>query len=201
LRGIAASYKHKFFKIKLVRARSLLNLLPPTTDENDRRPDLSEAVQVETRILKQNFGLIFMRNHNSGEREDFSSFFLKGQLKGGVAYNFEFARQLNDPAYFDFQEESTWGFYGSLNYSFQSTGISLEYKNYQNAFIGSGISDPPTLIREQSYRVLNRSTHVPELSDESGFQAELFHSLNNGDLITVNYAWTKNEHFRDFIFQ
>lgn len=200
LKGIAASYDHRFFKIKIVRARSLLNLFPPTFDEKERRPDLSEALQIESRVLKQNIGIMLMRNHNTGRREDFSSVFLKGLIKN-FSYNFEFARQLDDPAFFKLEDASSWGFYGSLNYSFSSTGISLEYKDYHNIFIGSGISDPPTLIREQSYRVLNRSTHVPELTDESGWQFEAYQSFSNGNMLTLNYAWTKNQLFRDFVFQ
>jgi hypothetical protein len=201
LRGFSAAYDHKYFNIKLLRARSLLNLLPPTLESSDRRPDLSEAIQVGGRLFRQNIGIIFMRNHNSGVREDYGSVFMKGFVLNAISWNLELARQLSDPSLFSIDENSSYGIYGSLNYSLGNLGLSLEYKNYQNIFIGSGISDPPTLIREQSYRVLNRSIHVPELSDESGIQTELYYSFSNGKLLTFNYARTKNELFRDFIFQ
>lgn len=201
LRGFSASYNHKFFNIKILRARSLLNLLPPTFQESERRPDLSEAVQLGTRVFSQNIGLILLRNHNSGTEEDFASIFINGYLFNALSYNMEYARELNDPSYFKTNGESSFGFYGSLSYTAGSFGLSLEYKDYQNISFGSGISDPPTLIREQSYLVLNRSTHIPLLDDESGFQTEIYYSFAGGDLITLNYAYTKNQLARDYIFQ
>lgn len=201
IRGLLASYNHKYFKITLLRGRSLLNTLPPTFDAKDRRIDLSEAVQLEGRLKSQNLGLILMRNHNSGDREDFISVFMKGSLSGNLAYNFEIAREFNDPGLFNINKTSSYALYGNLNYSFRSLGISLEYKDYNNFFLGSGINDPPTLIREHGYRVLNRSTHVPDLSDESGFQLETYYTFQNANLLTLNIARTKNDFFRTFIFQ
>ena len=200
LRGFSASYNHQYFRVKIVHGRSLLNVLPPTLEKKERRPDLSEALQLETRLLKQNIGIILLRNHNNGLKESFASLFLKGLLPGSLGYNLEFARQVNDPSLFRIESGSSYGLYGSLNYSLGNLGLSLEYKNYRNIFIGAGISDPPTLIREQNYRVLNRSIHVPELSDESGIQLEGFYSFGNGDLLTINYARTKNDLNRIFIF-
>jgi hypothetical protein len=59
-------------------------------------------------------------------------------------------------------------------------------------FIGSGISDPPTLVKEQIYKLLNRSTHVPYLNDESGMQVELFIVPAENHLITLNHSRSIN---------
>lgn len=65
-------------------------------------------------------------------------------------------------------------FYGNLNYSMNKIGFSLEWKNYQNFLIASGINEPPALVREHSYLVLNRSTNVLLPDNESGVQFEFF---------------------------
>ena len=49
LKGFKAAYNHKYFSLKVVRARSLLNLLPPGFDDDLRRPDLSEAMELSGR--------------------------------------------------------------------------------------------------------------------------------------------------------
>lgn len=201
LNGFSASYNHRFFRVKALRARTLFNLFPPTIDEKDRRPDLTEAFQAEGRILNQTPGIIFLRNHNSGKASDYLSFFLKGSLTSFLSYNAEFAKGLDEGPYFRFDHNSSYGVYASLNLSAGPAGLSLEYKNYQNIFIGSGISDPPTLVKEQIYKVLNRSIHVPDLTDESGIQAELFINTGKGDMLTLNYARTLNELFEDFVFE
>ncbi len=201
LKGFSASYNHKFFRVKALRARTLFNLFPPTFEEKERRPDLTEAVQAEGRVLNQTPGIIFLRNHNSGTTRDYLSFFLKGSLSSFLSYNAEVAKGLDEGPYFRYDDNSSFGVYVSLNLSAGPAGLSLEYKNYQNIFIGSGISDPPTLVKEQIYKVLNRSIHVPDLTDESGVQAELFINTGNGDLLTLNYARTRNELFEDFVFQ
>ena len=201
LKGFKAGYTHKLFNIKLVRGRSLLNLIPPGYDESLRRPDLTEAIEAGTRIFSRKVGIIIMRNTNDGKSENFISFISSGKVAGDLTYSFELADRFGNNDKTWFTDETSYGIYASLNYSIGSLGISLEYKNYHDMFIGAGISDPPTLIREQAYRLLNRSTHIPELSDESGYQAEIFYGFPGGDFLTVNHSLTVNEIGNRFIFQ
>ena len=200
LRGALVSYNHKYFRLKVLKASSLVNVLPPTLEDKDRRTDLTDAIELESRILNQRIGVIFMRNTHFDNIEDYSSFFLAGNFLSRVAYRFELAKGLDQSPFGDFGDGSSYGIYGNLNYSQKGFGVSIEYKNYKNIFIGSGISDPPTLIKEQSYRVLNRSIHVPDLTDESGIQTEMFFNLRNDNTLVINYAGTKNELYRDFFF-
>ena len=58
--------------------------------------------------------------------------------------------------------------------------------------IGTGISEPPTLIKEQTYHVLNRSTHVTDLDDESGYQLEVYYQFDDGKMITFNHSLAEN---------
>ncbi|NQU84384.1 MAG: hypothetical protein HQ541_01365, partial [Mariniphaga sp.] len=103
--------------------------------------------------------------------------------------------------YFDFSQENSYGIYLNLNYTTSGFGLSLEYKDYHNFFIGSGLSDPSTLVKEHSYRLLNRSTHVTELYDESGVQAEIFIRPSDKNLITLNYSQALNQFGQDIIFK
>jgi len=97
-------------------------------------------------------------------------------------------------------DQSRYGLYGSLGFALGSFGLSLEYKNYHNLFIGSGISDPPTAVREHKYKVLNRSTHVPQLSDESGMQLEAYYSFAGGEHLLFNYTRAFNQLFLDYLY-
>jgi hypothetical protein len=142
-----------------------------------------------------------MRNHNSGRTTDYLSAFIKGSISPNLSYNAELAKGLEGQSYFTFDDNSSFGLYASVNLTAGPAGLSLEYKNYQDIFIGSGVSDPPTLVKEQIYQVLNRSIHVPDLADESGVQAELFINTGKGDILTFNYARTLNELSDDFVFQ
>ena len=77
-------------------------------------------------------------------------------------------------------------------------GFSLEWKNYQNFLIASGINKPPAVAREHSYLVLNRSTHVLLPDNESGVQFEFFYQLNNYNLITLNYTQANNDLYKTY---
>ncbi len=48
--------------------------------------------------------------------------------------------------------------------------LSAEWKDYQGFLLG--INDPPSLVREHSWKLLNRGTHVLEADSEEGFQLE-----------------------------
>ncbi len=201
LKGFKAAYNHKYFSLKVVRARSLLNLLPPGFDDDLRRPDLSEAMELSGRLWKQKTGIILLRNTNNGNRDNYFSAFAAGSFLKNFSYNLEIAKKLGQKNVAWFDDASSYAIYGSLNYSVGSLGISLEYKDYKNIFIGAGISDPPTLIKEQNYKVLNRSTHVPELSDESGYQVEVYYSFPAGHFLTLNHSTSINELFDRFVFR
>jgi hypothetical protein len=51
-----------------------------------------------------------------------------------------------------------------------TAGASWEFKDYQNFELA--VNEPPTLVREHSFALLNRSTHVLQPSQERGTQFE-----------------------------
>jgi hypothetical protein len=82
------------------------------------------------------------------------------------------------------------GFYGSVSYSEESFGVTLEYKDYR-----FGIADPygrnnrnrankafafqnaPIVHKEHTFTLLSRYPHIIDFNDEVGFQVDVFYTL------------------------
>lgn len=196
-RGAAGSYSNRFLTVKALRGRSLVNQLPPTHEDN--RPDLVTAGEINLRFSNQIIGGIILQNENEQKKSNYVSVLTGGNLFTHFDYSAEIAHQINNESrFFRFGEEDSYGIYFNLNYSSSGLGISLEYKDYRNLFIGSGISDPPTLVKEHVYRLLNRSTHVPYFFDESGWQTEVFIVPGEDHLLTINHSRSRNDLGQEF---
>ncbi|HKJ79504.1 MAG TPA: DUF6029 family protein [Prolixibacteraceae bacterium] len=196
-RGFAGSYSARHFRVKALRGRSLINQLPPTNPDN--REDLVSAAEVNGNFFNQTAGLIFLQNENDRQKSQYLSALVGGTIFEKIDYYLELAHKVNDGQQFlRFGNNDSYGAYFNLNYSTSGFGLTLELKDYQNLFIGSGISDPPTLVKEHIYRLLNRSTHVPFYIDESGVQVEVFMVPADNHLITLNHSRSKNELGQDF---
>lgn len=198
LQGVSGSYSNKLFSLKAIYGKSLINDLPPTSNQN--RLDLVSAVEANVRFLKQTAGVIFLQNDNGTKKSNYASVLLGGTLFKLFDYYGEYAHRVNsEDQFFGFSEDDSYGAYFSLGYSQPGFGVSFELKDYQNLFIGSGISDPPTLVKEHFYKLLNRSTHVPFYFDESGIQVEVFIVPAENHLLTLNHSRSKNE-LGEFVF-
>jgi hypothetical protein len=79
--------------------------------------------------------------------------------------------------------------YMMSNIIYGDFGLSVEYKDYRNFLLG--INDPPSLIRENYWTLLNRSTHVLRADGETGWQFELLYNLPGDHLLTANYSTAK----------
>lgn len=199
--GFSAKYTGDIWYMNALRGKSLVNTLPPTLDPDERRVDLTEAVETGVTLYSQSLGFIFMRNTNPFDEELFYSLLFSGSLFNVFSYNLEYAHDIaDDLPLFAMNDESRYGLYGSIGLALGSFGLSFELKNYHNMFIGSGISDPPTAIREQKYKVLNRSTHVPQLTDESGIQLEAYYAFAGGEQLLFNYARAFNQLYQDYLY-
>jgi hypothetical protein len=201
---IGATLKLNFndFETKILGGKILDVTLPPTIGGSDaRRPDLIGGNESSYRFGKQKIGLIYMLHRASGGgtgSDIINNHYTSIYYDGVIAKNFfvysEFAQKIqNDITPFLFSDESGQGGYIGVNYYKGDFGGSIEYKNYHNIFIGTGINDPPTLVREHSYRLLNRSTHIPILTDESGYQMEFYYNISDDKLITLNSSRSKND--------
>jgi hypothetical protein len=194
LHGIEVGYKLKNAEIKALRGRVLDVALPPTLNDKERRPDLVEGMQFSYQFTGHKPGMIYMRHKNASEYTSYTSLFYSGNFGKNLSVYAELANRLNTTGHLiSFTDSSGFAAYTSINYVYDRLGISVELKDYRNMSIGAGISDPPSLVKEHSYRLLNRATHVPLLTDESGYQVELFYRFRNNGMMTLNNSMAKNE--------
>jgi|Deesub1362B_J571_1020462.scaffolds.fasta_scaffold00788_9 hypothetical protein len=80
--------------------------------------------------------------------------------------------------------------YSSLSFFGDNIGVSVEYKDYR--WFSLGFNNPPTLIREHPYSLLNRHTHQVNLNDEKGFQTELTWSPAPNTSFIINISRASN---------
>ncbi len=202
LEGVAIDYTAERFEIKAVRAQPLFNPLPPNFKPDSlRRPDLVEALQANIYVTDDlNVGAILMRtNSNISDFQDYGSLLVDYNLNPNVQLFSEYAFELDNAFSFD-SDVDAFGLYAGSNFYYGGFGGSLEYKNYSNLRLGSGYNDPPSLIREHTYPVLNRSTHVLDTAGETGFQSEVYYNFEDGHNITFNWSRAVNDGFARFEF-
>lgn len=193
IEGAEIKYQLGRFKLKGVYGNVLDVALPPTLDNYERRPDLVQGTELSYHYKKHAFGAIYMNHKNAMTNNHYTSAYAKAGLFKNFLFYGEFALQSGSGTNLTFNNDSAYAAYLSLNYTRKRLGVSLEFKEYKNFSIGAGITDPPTLVKEHSYRLLNRSTHVPVLTNERGYQLEIYYRLPNGSLFTLNNSITENQ--------
>lgn len=194
LHGISFRYRSKKFNLKLIRGRVLIVDLPPTINDNeqDRRSDLIEGGEVSYNIQNHTIGAIFMRHILADNIDPYASFYYESTMGNFTIYG-ELSHRIDSiQSVASFGNDDSFGAYFSISYTANQLGVSLETKKYNNYLIGNGVNDPPTLIKEHSSRLLNRSTHVPLIVNESGYQAEVFYQLPNASILIFNHALARN---------
>jgi len=199
--GISAKYNYKNFNTKIMYGSPLNYVFPPTQDINDRRTDTIAAIYSEYSLKKQTIGVAAMKHSNSGNDNVYLMTTASGNISNTFSYYAEFAKKVSDFSVLDFSTQSSYAFYSGLNYSKNSFGLSAEYKNYNNFLIGSGINEPPALVKEHAYKVLNRSTHVLQPLNETGYQIELFYTFHNLSTLTFNNTIAINNFGKRTVFQ
>jgi hypothetical protein len=202
LLGVVGKYQvSKNFSVKALYGQPLNYLFPPNQDDMLRRPDIIEAINPEFSIGRQLFGAAMLRVTNSSETSVYAMVNASGSLFPFLSYYIEMAKDADTYALSDFSGEVPFALYGSMNMSLGSLGVSLEYKKYNNFLLGAGFNEPPALVKEHSYRVLNRSTHVLQPDNETGYQIEAFYSFPDFSMLTFNHTIAINEFGRQFIFR
>jgi hypothetical protein len=198
--GASARFQRKNFIVKALYGSPLNYVFPPTQDVKNRRSDTIAAVYSEYTIKNQTFGASAMKHSNSGNDKVFAMATASGNISQGLSYYTEVLKNVSDFAVDDFSNQSSYAIYGGVNLSLTNLGLSVEYKNYKNFLIGSGINEPPALIREHSYRLLNRSTHVLQPQNETGYQIELFYTFPNLSTLTFNNSLAVNSFGKEFVY-
>ncbi|MCU4174909.1 DUF6029 family protein [Carboxylicivirga sp. N1Y90] len=189
--GASVGFKNKKFSVKALWGYALNNVYPPTEEWDKRRSDELAAFYGDYTLYKQTIGASVIRIKNSLEDSYYGMGSMSGRIWPFLNYYSAYAVSLNGKdGGFDAQ---THAIYGSLNLALSKFGVSLEVKDYNNFLLGSGINEPPALIREHSYRVLNRSTHVLQPQNETGFQVEAFYQPSINTVLTLNHTRANND--------
>ncbi len=193
LLGASAGYKNTRGEVKAFWGYAYNNVFPPSQDWEQRRSDEVAAVSGAYKILKQTLGASAMRLSNDAAESYYGMAELSGSIVKQLSYHVAYAfRATTDETLTDNDEEA-YALYSSLNFSADKLGVSLELKDYRNFLIGSGINEPPALIKEHTYKTLNRATHVLLPSYERGIQAEAFYQFNLWTVLTLNYTLARNK--------
>ena len=199
--GLNGKYSYNNLTVKMLYGQMLSNSYPPTEDRKVRREDEVELAYIDYKIKKQTIGISGMRLHQrEGEALYYGMGNLSGKLFPSLSYYAEVAKKLSNSTLGDFTEDASYAIYLNLNYYFERGGVSLEYKNYNQFLLGAGINEPPALVKEHTYRQLNRSTHVLQPLNEQGYQVEAFLSLNNGNMLTLNNTMAINNFGKKYVF-
>lgn len=184
--GASIKYKTKKFTIQAIRADAL-NILAPTFSREDRRVDLVTSLSLTYNYLKNHkLGLNVMNHENpNGSSNNFGSVLFEGPISGPFNYYLEWANGLS--------QTDRYAVYGGVTGLIGDVSINFELKSYRDFIIGSGINEPPALIQDQTYRVLNRTTHVSNPLNEDGYQIDLSYTLKNGMVMVFNHALARNK--------
>lgn len=180
--------------------KPLNNVYPPGQPQENRRPDMIGALSLDYNLKGQIIGGGLMHLDNEFDNDLYGMLNLSGSLNDVISYYGEFSSGVYE---FNMEDdgESKFTAYFNMNFSFEKLGITAEYKNYKNFLLGSGINEPPALIKEHTYRVLNRSTHVMQPSNEQGYQLEIFYNIGDNSILTINNALAINDFGKKFVYQ
>lgn len=198
--GASAKFQSNNFMAKALYGSPLNYVFPPNQDSKLRRSDTIAALYSEYTYKNQTLGAAIMHHSNSGNEKVFSMVTLSGNISPIVSYYTEVSKNIKDNSIGDFSDASSYAIYSGVNVSLNNVGLSAEYKSYNNFLIGSGINEPPALVKEHTYRLLNRSTHVPQPLNESGYQLEAFYTLPNLSVLTLNHTKAINKFGKKFVF-
>ncbi len=199
--GANVRYRLKKFSAKALYGSPLNNVFPPGQGLENRRPDRIGALYTDYQIGSRTVGLAAMHLVNESANSVFSMLTTSGNVGNKLSYFTEFSKNVSDYSIADFSSDASYAFYFNTDISFESVGISGEYKYYSNFALGAGFNEPPALIREHTYRLLNRSTHVLQPINEHGYQVEVYVQFPNKSTLTMNNSLAINDIGTRFVFQ
>ncbi|MCX6181254.1 MAG: DUF6029 family protein [Bacteroidetes bacterium] len=198
--GASVKLRLRNFQLKGIHGNTLDNLYPPNQSFQARRPDQVSVLHGEYNLRNHKIGAATLWLNNAQGLNGYGMLSAGGPITSIFNYYAEFSKKVSDENISDFSTSAAYAFYGGLNFSYQKVGASLEIKKYQNFLLGSGINQPPALVREHTTRVLNRSTHVLQPSNESGIQLEAFYEVTPKSMLTLNYTYNTNFFGKPFYF-
>ncbi len=189
--GGSVEFKNKKYFITGMWGYSLNNLIPPTQDFDRRREDEIFAFSGGYHFFKQTFEASILKVNNSSSQASYGLGSLSGTINPFLSYYTAYSFYL-DGTFTDYKISNAYALYGSMNYTKGKFGGSFEVKDYSNFLIGTGINEPPALVKEHTSKLLNRSTHVLLPQNERGVQLEAYYQPSLFNTFTINYTLANN---------
>jgi hypothetical protein len=149
--------------------------------------------KVGAAYLRSNFGNNPQQEFGSGF-VDLDPLALANVSGVSLPLYFEYAQQngsLGDWWRMRHDSQTPHALYGSVGLIRGRLGLTAEWKDY--ARFRSGTNDPPSLVREQSYTLLNRVTHVLDADRETGYQIEATYGPTSWATLTGNVSRGEGE--------
>lgn len=199
--GMDVEYRKKNFSARLISGWPLNNVFPPNLPVKDRRSDRIDAIYTEYAFKKHAIGASVLHLDNSSGHTLYGMINASGNIRPFLSYYMEMAKNINKYSLLDYSMTSPYALYLNANVLLNRFSVTTEYKIYNNFVLGSGFNEPPALVREHTYKLLNRSTHVLQPLNESGFQVEAYYSFQNNGLLTINVARAVNDTGIRYVFQ
>ncbi|MGL1889551.1 MAG: DUF6029 family protein [Reichenbachiella sp.] len=196
--GAFVKYQGEAWSVKALAGQPLNNVYPPTQDYELRRPDSLAVLGGDYQIKSHKIEYNAMYLNNEFVDKWYSMMNAGGNILPFLSYYTELTIDNEGSA---FGDEEEFGWYANLNFEFEKLSITTEFKDYNNFVIGEAVNEPPALIKQHTYRVLNRSTHVPIPTNETGWQIEALYYFEDGSTLTFNHARALNDFGKEFIFQ
>lgn len=196
--GTYVKYQAKSWSVKALAGQPLNNVFPPTFEYSIRRPDSIAVLGGDYQIKSHKIEYNAMYLTNQSVDKWYSMLNLSGQIIPKISYYTELTIDNNGGV---FGNEDSYGWYFNMNFNLEKFNITTEYKDYNNIIIGEAVNEPPALIKQHVYRLLNRSTHVPIPLNESGWQIEGTYLFENQSVLTFNHARAVNNLGIDFLFE
>lgn len=195
--GAFVKYQGKQWSVKALAGQPLNNVFPPISDYEQRRPDSLAVIGGDYQIKSHKIEYNTMYLNNELEEKWLSMVNLSGNIIPTISYYTELTFDHEGAL---FNDDEVYGFYFNLNFDLGKLAITTELKDYKNMVIGEAVNEPPALIKQHTYRTLNRSTHVPIPTYETGWQVEALYYFENGDILTFNHARALNDFGVQFKF-
>ncbi len=201
--GVFSEFTVGRLELKALYGKPLMLDFPPGHDDLNRRPEEVAGGEAKVRVLSSlGIGATYLNMNRAGL--DLVSGYLQHDLSPLAArvgltsvyadFYAEYAQANGTPSsFFGFNGDVPFAVYCASNFVKGNWGLSAEYKQYSDFRLR--VNDPPSLIREHSWNLLNRSTHVLRASGEKGWQYEVYYSLPGNNVLVANYSTADVESF------
>lgn len=202
--GFLTEMNWKYLQITLLRGKALESSSPLIFEDENRTIGIVEGGQIKMQPFNwltiggtyARYSLRNMRKYEVGSAIfalSLNRLIEKLNLNDlSVDFYTEYAqKQATQKNLLSLKDNDPHALYFSANFIYKNLGLSFEHKNYQD--FNLRMNDPPPLVKEHSFYLLNRATHVLVPENEKGNQIELTFSLPNHAIFTLNYSKAENE--------